>query len=244
MEYPNNDPLPIEPEPAFEPPVEIVEPEDEEEYVSPFKNRPMVAYRGATRDPAFGYLIALALSVGLMPLIPANADLRYTLIWGIMAGFGVLSWLLGNSARITTETPENLFWGLIFGLIISVPVLMIGGSTLHRTAHDLFPNMGAGAALAYLLFVMPLAETLFMRGVLQQIVSFWVVGLLSSLWSVSVFFPMLDLRRFPAVAVVIGVLLVMMNMAYSYVRERNGLAAAWICQIVVNLTLLFLPFLG
>ena len=42
---------------------------------------------------------------------------------------------------------------------------------------------------------------------------------------------------------VVGTALVMMNVIYSYVRQRNGLAAAWVCQIVVNLVLLFLPFL-
>jgi hypothetical protein len=34
-----------------------------------------------------------------------------------------------------------------------------------------------------------------------------------------------------------------MNLIYSYVRQRNGLAAAWICQIVANIVLLFLPLL-
>ena len=55
---------------------------------------------------------------------------------------------------------------------------------------------------------------------------------------------MLEVTKFPAVAVIIGTALVMMNMIYAYVRQRNGLAAAWICQIVVNLILLFLPFVG
>jgi hypothetical protein len=32
-------------------------------------------------------------------------------------------------------------------------------------------------------------------------------------------------------------------MIYSYVRQRNGLAAAWLCQIVVNVVVLFLPVL-
>ena len=54
---------------------------------------------------------------------------------------------------------------------------------------------------------------------------------------------MLDVRRFPAVTLIIGTALVMMNLIYSYVRQRNGLAAAWLCQIVINLTLLFLPLL-
>jgi hypothetical protein len=204
------------------------------------------AYRGATSDPTFGYLIALALSVGLTPLIPDNVDLRYTLLWTVMAGFGVLSWLLGSSTRIAQETPENLGWGVVFGVMIGAPFLAFGGSTLTRAVGFLFGGMTPGTVLAYLIFAMPLAESLFFRGVLQTNRRFWVVGLLSSLWSVLVFFPVFgeNLGAYPAVALVIGTALLMMNIIYSYVRQRNGLASAWLCQIVVNLVLVFLPFLS
>lgn len=221
---------------------------DDQEYESPFRERPPaprepVSYRGAASDPVFGYLVAIALSLGLVPLIPDQADLRYVIIWGVMAGFGVLSWLLGDMARIGQETPENLAWGIIFGLIVGIPLLMVGGQTLHQTVQRLFINMHVGETLAFLVFVMPLAETLFFRGLLQGQRPFWMVGLLGSVWSILVFFPLLDVGRYPAVAVVIGVALVLMNQMYSYVRQRNGLAAAWLCQIVVNLVVLFIPFL-
>src|SRR5262245_7915246 len=77
---------PTEPEETL---VENVENGDEE--AEEWTPRP-VTYRGATSDPVFGYLIAIALSVGLTPLLPSGADLRYTLAWGVMAGFGVLAW--------------------------------------------------------------------------------------------------------------------------------------------------------
>jgi hypothetical protein len=244
---------PDQPYPAEEPPKAEPEPSlfvEDTAYESPFPEHrdgpkePTVTYRGATSDPTFGYLIAIALSVGLIPLVPAQTDLRYTLLWTVIAAFGVLSWLMGNSARIWTETPENIAWGAIFGLIISIPLLIVGGATLHQTVRRLFVSMSAGETLAFLIFVIPLAETLFFRGVLQEIRTFWLVGILSSVWSGLVFLPMLDVGHFPAVAIVIGVALVMMNITYSYVRQRNGLAAAWVCQIVVNLVLLFLPFIG
>jgi hypothetical protein len=247
------DPPPQPPKPV-RPPQPAPEPSpypEDPEYESPFDEskleagdeREPVAYRGATSDPTFGYLIAVALSIGLMPLIPANADLRYVLLWTVMAGFGVLSWLMGTSARIWTETPDNLAWGVSFGLLIAVPLLIVGGAPLQETVRRLFVNMSIGEVLAFLVFVIPLAETLFFRGVLQETRRFWLVGLLSTVWSGLVFFPLLDVARFPAVAVVIGVALVMMNVMYSYVRQRNGLAAAWACQLVVNLVLLFVPFI-
>jgi hypothetical protein len=67
---------------------------------------------------------------------------------------------------------------------------------------------------------------------------------MSSLWGAVVFFPMLNIGRFPAVAALIAMALLMLNLIYSYVRRRNGLAAAWICQIIVNLVLIFFPYVS
>lgn len=200
-------------------------------------------YRGATSDPAFGYVLALALAVGLSPLIGAGqADLRYTASWGVLALFGVLAWLFGSSARITTERPENLVWGVSFGLILGVPLVAFGGSTLSAAVQLLFGNMGSGTVLAYAIFVIPLAETLFFRGLMQEQRPFWMIGLMGALWSIVLFGAHLDFIAFPFVALVICVVLAMMSMTYSYVRQRNGLAAAWATQIVVNLLVMFLPF--
>ncbi|MBZ0300757.1 MAG: CPBP family intramembrane metalloprotease [Anaerolineae bacterium] len=201
-------------------------------------------YRAASSDPTFGYLIVLALAVGLTALPPDQRDLRYTVVWMVPAGFGVLAWLFGKTIRFQEETPENLAWGIAFALIVATPLLAVGGSTLTTTVNLLFRDMSWGTLLAYLVFVMPLAETLFFRGVLQHERAVWMVGLMSSLWSTLLFFPLLNVGTFPAIAAVIALAFLMMNMTYSYVRRRNGLAAAWICQIVVNLVLIFVPYIS
>ena len=61
--------------------------------------------RGTASDPIFGFVIAAALSIGLTPLLPDNADLRYTLTWGALSGVSILTWLLGNMERIANERP-------------------------------------------------------------------------------------------------------------------------------------------
>ena len=95
--------------------------------------RESVEYRAAGSDTLFGYLLAMALCLGLTPLIPGNADLRLVLAWGALAFFGVLAWLLGSTTRIGEEQPENLLWGVIFGLIVAAPVYLIGSDTLATT---------------------------------------------------------------------------------------------------------------
>ena len=202
-------------------------------------------YRGVS-DPLFGFIIAAALSVGLTPLLPDNVELRYTLAWGALAGVSVLSWLLGNMERIGQERPDDLGWGVLYAVMLGIPLLVfLSQQVLDPAADRLFPGMTAGSLLAFLVFVMPIAETLFFRGLLQSQLVFWLVGLLATLWNIVLFFPVMwrSVTDLPAVTVVLVILLLMMNLLYVYVRERNGLASSWICQIIANLIILYIPFL-
>ncbi len=204
-----------------------------------------VRYRSAASDPIFGYVLAMAVSFGLTPLLPGGAPMRYTLVWSLIAGFGVVAWLLGNGERIGQEKPEHLVWGVMIGIIAGTPLYLFGGATLTATASVLFGSLTPGALLAYLVFVMPLGETLFFRGILQNGRRFWVVGVMATAWSALLFFPLIrNLTDVWAVGIFIGTTLTIVNMVYSWVRERNGLAAAWLCQIVTNLILIFLPFIS
>ncbi len=207
-------------------------------------------YRGG--DPVFGFLLAIAISIGLTPVLPAQADLRYTLAWGALALVSVLAWLLGNADRIGQEDPIDLGWGVGFGLILSAPFALFFFDTFQAAARLMFPDPGrttgldtSGTVLAFLVFVQPLAETLFFRGLMQRQLVFWLVGALATVWSVVLVFPVMwgELLESPAVAGFLLIAFLTMNMLYSYVRDRNGLAAAWLCQITTGLILFFMPFL-
>ena len=205
----------------------------------------MPRYRGAS-DPLFGFIIAAALSIGLTPLLPDSIELRYTLAWGALAGVSVLSWLLGSMERIGQERPDNLGWGLLYAIMLGIPFLVFLNQLILAPAVDkLFPGMSPGSLLAFLVFVMPLAETLFYRGLLQGQLAFWIVGILATVWNIVLFFPVMwhSVIEHPPVTLVIVLLLLMMNLLYVYVRERNGLAASWVCQIALNLIVLYIPFL-
>ncbi|MBK9122207.1 MAG: hypothetical protein IPM16_03660 [Chloroflexi bacterium] len=201
-------------------------------------------YRSTTGDPTFGFLLALAVSIGLAPLIgTGDPALRYTLSWGVLALFGVTAWLLGNLKPIGREHPENIVWGVGFGLLIGVPVLLFGSGLLGGAVRRMFGTMTAGELLAFLIFVMPLAETLFFRGILHGSRAFWMVAIMSAFWSFILYLPLLDIAAFPLVAVIITLMLVLLNIMYGYVRTRNGMAAAWIAQIVANIVVFFVPYL-
>ena len=204
-----------------------------------------IQQRGAA-DPFLGFLIAGLLSFALTPLLPESVEFRYALTWGTLAGVSVLSWLLGNMERINQENPNDIGWGILFGVLLGIPILVfLSAHVLAPTADRLFPEMTPGSLLAFLVFVMPLAETLFFRGLLQGQLAAWIVGLLATLWNIMLFFPVMwdDVALFPAVSVAIIILLLTMNWVYVHVRVRNGLAAAWMCQIATNLIIFYVPSL-
>jgi len=208
-------------------------------------------------DPSFGLLIAGALNIGLIPITPEQADLRYVLVWIALGAAGVFPWLLGETDRIGRERLGRLVWGIVFGLILAAPLLFMGGVTLETTVRLMFrtritmegasaalTSLPPGAVLGLVVFAMPTAETLFFRGTLQNAQPFWLTGLISSVFAIFLFFPMVEVGRYPLVAVVIGTALTTMNLLYSYVRERQGLAAAWLCQITVNVIALWIPYVS
>lgn len=201
-----------------------------------------VSYRGSSNDPLFGLLLAGAVALGLAPLIGSDGfDLRYVLVWGLLAGFGVLAWLFGSGPRIIEDRPENLAWGIIFALILVVPLLGFGGNTFAEMAELMLRDMTPGTALAFLVFIMPMGETLFFRGIIQNSRPFWQTALMATAFQMVVFFPLVDRGPYP---LIVGITMLMANMIYGYVRGRNSLAGAWICQITVNITLIFFPFVS
>lgn len=202
-------------------------------------------YRSNASDPFFAYLLGMAISIGLTPILPADADLRFVLAWSTLAGVGVLSWLLGNFDRIGQETLDNILWGVGFGVLFSVPFLLFFSDTFYRVVRLAFPEANGGVLLAYLLFVMPMSETLFFRGLLQRGAGFLMSSLMAGVWQIVLFLPVMwaDVLRAPAVGVFLAIAFVTMSLLYGYVRQRNSLAAAWLCQIVTGFVLFFIPSL-
>ncbi len=192
-------------------------------------------------DPVFGYILAMALSVGLTP-IPAST--RYVLLWTFMAAMGGMAFLLGSGIRLKVTDPGDLLWGIGLGIFTGGAMMLVGSDTLKTASERLF---GAGGALTdswvfqATIFVMPVAEALFFRGAMQRVHPIPVVAIMASIWSMLMFFPNLGLGEAPVVGVVFGTALVLLNFLYSYVNWRHGLAASFFCQICAGTLLLLVP---
>jgi hypothetical protein len=219
--------------------------EDEGESALAFsadENLPRAAHRHA--DPIFAYLLLLALGIGLAPLDPM---LRYLALWTLMGGLGLVAYFFGGFERMGEARILDLLWGVIFGLALSLPFFIVFGSALGTASRRMFDVesvplrvMDSWVFMA-LVFVMPASESLFFRGGMQGVRSLFLTAFLATLWSCTVFFPHMELAGREVIAVILLFLFAFLNFIYSYVRFRNGLAAAWLCQVTSSFWLWFLP---
>ncbi len=189
-----------------------------------------------TIDPAFVYIV-----LAIMALIGLNnvpVDMRYTLVWTLLTVIGVASVVVDRVA-IEPPTLRNLLIGFGFGVLVGVPLLAVGIFQLKDISLKIFGKTSEALVFQTLVFTMPLAETLFFRGAMQAARSPIFTSIAAGIWTMVLFFPQLDLAKYPLVAAVIGLCFLFANFLYSYLRHRFGLFAAWTCQIAVNLLLLF-----
>lgn len=190
-------------------------------------------------DPVFIYLVLMAFSVGLMPLTESNPIERYTILWTLLAGVGVAAFFLGDEPLFGQVKVNDLLWGSGLGVMLGAPLLLVGAGILAQASDKIFFGLPDGAVFQSVVFVMSSAETLFFRGVLQRSQPWLITALMAAGWSILLFFPAVAGFLYPAL--VISTFIVMLSILYSYVNQRNGLAAAWTCQIVVSVLWLFVP---
>jgi hypothetical protein len=207
------------------PPAEPAEYEEEE-----------VEEKPRTIDPAFVYIVFVV--VTLLGLSNLAVDVRYTLVWTLLTVVAVFAIAL-DKVEIERPQPRSLLIGVGFGALVGVPFLAMGAPQLQHISRSIFGKSAEAAIFQMLAFTMPLAETLYFRAAFQAARGLIFAGLAAGVWSMVLFFPQLEVLKYPLVAVVFGLVFVFVNFMYSYLRERFGLFASWSCQIAVNLLLLF-----
>ncbi|MFP4322519.1 MAG: hypothetical protein ACLFTK_08700 [Anaerolineales bacterium] len=218
-------------------PVDELPPEED-----PYPERPRAAHREV--DPLVAYLVILAIAIGISPL---EAPVRYVLLWVVMGGLGAVAYLLGGVQRMADAQLDDLVWGAMFGLFSSFPFLVVFGSALETVSVRMFnePDIPAAVMDTWVLmavaFVLPLCESLFFRGGMQDVRSVLLTAVLATVWSVILFFPHMELAGREAIGGILVIVFALLNFMYSYVRFRNGLAAAWLTQVISYVLLWFVP---
>jgi membrane protease YdiL (CAAX protease family) len=178
------------------------------------------------------------LSLGTSPLA---VEMRYTILWTLLIVLGLSLSILDSRRPLGPLRSLNLAWGLSVGFIVGLPLLILTARGLAQVSAVLFPYTTAAALFQALVFVAPLGETLFFRGVLQEERGLAIGVVCAGLYSVTLFWPATagDIPILIVAAIFSTALAVM----YSYVRIRHGLLAAYACQVIANVMLMFVPSL-
>jgi hypothetical protein len=192
---------------------------------------------GARRGSLYGFVLYLALAVGTLPL-PGEA--RYVLLWVVLLGLGGLLLLFDEDRPLGGSVdPLQLTWGLGVGFVLSLPLMLTASRALARTSHALVPIEGVPSLFQALMITWPLGETLFYRGAVQREHGLVVAALVAGLGNLLLYMP--ETGGVFAVLFVAVIFATALAFIYGYVRQQYGLAAAYACQVMTNLMLIFLP---
>lgn len=227
-------------------PIESLSDDEDEEFL---EEEPQAIYKGPhietpEFDPIFGLMVITAVGIGLLPL---DANVRYVVLWILLGGLGLAGYIVGNSARLSDTSPDDMRIGIGLGIVIGLPMMILVGQALAKISERMFDvsqvpyEIMDTWVLMAVGFVIPAVETLYFRGVLQQVHNLALTALVATGWSMLLFYPHMSLGNAPSIAVSMGLFFGLLNFLYGYVRHRNGLAAAWSCQIVAGTLIWFLP---
>ncbi len=191
-------------------------------------------------DPLYALALYLAAALGSLLAI-GDLETRYTILWSILVLMGSALTLMDSRRMRRGVGSLNMAWGIGYGALIGTLLLVFVSQGLATTSRLLFPETRYTLPSLFqsLVLLGPLGETVFFRGMLQErrgIVAS-IVG--AGLGTLLFYWP----AGGNAIATVLAVAAFLTALAglYSYIRQRYGLAAAYVCQVTLNLMLFFLP---
>ncbi|MBX3063095.1 MAG: hypothetical protein KF726_08970 [Anaerolineae bacterium] len=199
--------------------------DDEEEYPS------------LPLDPIVALVVLII--VALLGAGALRPDVRFTILWTTLAVIAVIA-LLVDDIEVERPRLRDLLLGIGYGAMIGLPILTVVSAQLKSISLSLFGEGNHAFVFQTVMFTIPFAETLFFRAVFQGTRGLLFAAGGAALWTILLFFPALNILQYPLVALVLAVALVFVNFVYSYLCERFGLYAAWMCQVTINIALLFL----
>lgn len=187
-------------------------------------------------DPIFGYLLFWALGLGTLPLAP---ETRHLLMWLVLLALGLILTVVDTNRPVGPIRSVNLTWGVGLGFIVGLPLLITTASGLAQVSAALFPYTNFASLFQALVFIGPMAETLFYRGVMQDERGLVTGALSAGLGSLILYWPAASSGV--ALLVIAVTISTALAAVFGYVRTRYGLAAAYASQVMTNLMLLFIP---
>ena len=191
-------------------------------------------YSLARLDPYLTFLVFTVVGLGTLRI---GVEARLLVLWLLWLGVGLV--YADEKAIAMQYGLTNLGRGVVVGLVISLPLLLLAQDALKTTSARLFPWASQAALFQSLVLVAAPIEGLYFRGYLQRERGLVVTALLYGLGQGILFLS--GLSSFPAVLAAVVVATALLGFVYGYVCQRYGLSASMSCHATVNLVLLFLP---
>ena len=180
------------------------------------------------------YLVFVAIGLGTWSLVQ---ETRSLLLWGILL-VGSLVLAAGRANRFKLSLGE-LGRGLVFGLVIGLPLAFLLPTALTATAERLYGPIRPEQLLLRLALVAPVVEGVYFRGLLQPSAGFGLAAVLYGVAGLIFYLP--TAVGFPAVLTAIVLIMAVFGLLYGVVAERYGLAVSITCHAVAAVCLWVLP---
>jgi membrane protease YdiL (CAAX protease family) len=133
----------------------------------------------------------------------------------------------------------NLTRGALLGTVVALPFYVFAEDFFYATASYLYGVDDVLVLLERAVFLVPILEESFFRGVVQNEQGLLDGALLFGLAQVLYFVPLVS--AFPSVVIALALGMSLLGILYGYLYQRYGLTASISCHVAVNLVLLVLP---
>jgi membrane protease YdiL (CAAX protease family) len=181
----------------------------------------------------------LLVGVGLAS-IRLSHPLRLSLLWLLLLA---LVLLYAQSGRLKSDySLANIGRGALIGAVVALPFYLFAKDFFYATASWLYSVKDLQVLLERAVFIVPLLEESYFRGVVQRerglVEGAVLFGLTQALYFVSA----VDVYFAVIAAVVLG--MVLAGLLYGYLYKRYGLTASIAGHVAVNFVLFVLPALA
>jgi len=187
-------------------------------------------------NPHLGFLLLVGVGVASARL---SHPVRLSLLWIVLL---LVILLYAESGRLKSDySLLSVGRGALFGMIVALPLYLFAKEFFHATASWLYGVEDLQVLLERAVFIVPLLEEAYFRGVVQRerglVEGAVLFGLTQALYLVSA------VDYFAVIAaVVVGMILA--GLLYGYLYKRYGLTASIAGHATINLVLLVLPALA
>jgi membrane protease YdiL (CAAX protease family) len=188
-------------------------------------------------NPRLGFLLLVGVGLASVRL---SHPLRLSLLWMVLL---VLILLYAQSGRLKGDySLLNVGRGALIGAVVALPFYLFARDFFYATASQLYSVVDLQVLLERAVFIVPLLEECYFRGVVQRERGLVEGAVLFGLTQALYFASAVDAYFAVIAAVVLG--MVLAGLLYGYLYKRYGLTASIAGHVAVNFVLFVLPALA